>query len=137
MEIIQNRARNTMMSKASLLITILKLSAGHTQQACQQLRVENEKYIKANGLYLISKDLKVSWDERKPVYKLEGNIDRVIFYNTGEGWCIGKEKYTRSGRYWYRLGKNIELGTNITWKTSLGKSNTTVTCVTDNKSANY
>ena len=105
----------------------------NSQQTCQQLRVVNETYIKANGLYLIDKDLTVSWDERKPVYKLVGNIDRVIFFNVGEGWCIGKKTYTKSGRYWYKLGRNNELGTDIAWKTSLGKSNTKVKCVTENK----
>ena len=121
------------MSKASLLVTILNLSSVNSQQTCQQLRVENERYIKANGLYQIDKNLKVSWDERKPVYKLVGNIDRVIFHNVGEGWCIGKKIYTKSGRYWYKLGKNIELGTDIAWKTSLGKSDTKVKCVTENR----
>ena len=128
-------ARNTVVAKATLLLAILKVSAGQTLQACQQLRVENEKYIKADGLYLINKKLKVSWTT-KPVYQLQSNIDRIIFYNKKEGWCIGKKGYTVSGNYWYRLGRENKLGDDMVWKTALGTSNTTVKCVGDKRPHN-
>ena len=130
---LQKDAGSTGVIKVAFLLITLLIPKTITMEVCQKLQVKNEVYIKANGIYNINKALSVKWAKTKPVYQLDSPIDRIIFYNGGLGWCIGKGAYLSTGHHWYKSNVKGDqpIKNDSTWETALGASNISVNCMPD------